>query len=31
MLGGDIKIKTGEGKGTTIILGLPIHSQVEER
>ena len=30
-LGGDIKIKTSEGTGTTIILSLPIHPQVEER
>jgi len=31
MLGGDIKIKTDEGKGTTITLILPIQPQVEER
>ena len=31
MLGGDIRIKTDEGKGTTITLILPIQSQVEER
>ncbi|MFC2072915.1 histidine kinase [Chloroflexota bacterium] len=30
MLGGDIKIKTGEGQGTIIILSFPIQSQVEE-
>jgi len=30
-LGGDIRIKTDEGKGTAIILNLPIPSQVEER
>lgn len=30
MLGGDIRIKTGEGAGTTIILTLPIQPQVEE-
>ncbi len=29
-LGGDIKIKTGEGTGTTIILRFPIQPQVEE-
>ena len=31
MLGGDIRIKTSEGNGTTIILSLPIQSRVEER
>ncbi len=31
MLGGDIKIRTDEGTGTSIILSLPIQSQVEER
>jgi len=31
MLGGDIRIKTGQGTGTTITLSLPIQSQVEER
>jgi len=30
-VGGDIKIKTGEGAGTTIILRLPIQPQIEER
>ena len=30
-LGGDIKIKAGEGAGTTIILRLPIQPQIEER
>ncbi|MFB0559396.1 MAG: histidine kinase [Dehalococcoidales bacterium] len=30
-LGGNIKIKTGEGAGTTIILSLPIQPQVEEK
>jgi len=30
MLGGDIKIKTGEEAGTAIILSLPIQPQVEE-
>jgi len=30
MLGGDIKIKTGEGDGTAIILRLPIQPQIEE-
>jgi len=30
MLGGDIKIKTSEGNGTTITLSLPIQSRVEE-
>jgi two-component system sensor histidine kinase DegS len=30
MLGGDLRIKTGEGTGTTIILSLPIQHQVEE-
>ncbi len=30
-LGGDIKLKTGGGTGTTIILSLPIQPQVEER
>ncbi|MFC1932554.1 histidine kinase, partial [Chloroflexota bacterium] len=30
MLGGDVRIKTGEGKGTTITLNLPIQSQVKE-
>jgi len=29
MLGGNIKIETSEGKGTTIILSLPIQSRVE--
>ncbi len=29
-LGGDIKIKTGEGTGTTIILRFPIQPQIEE-
>ena len=29
-LGGDIKIKTGERTGTTIILSLPIQPQIEE-
>ena len=29
MLGGDIKIKTSEGKGTTITLDLPVQSRVE--
>ncbi|MFC1918645.1 ATP-binding protein [Chloroflexota bacterium] len=31
MLGGDIRIKTSEGKGTTITLSLPIQSPVKER
>ncbi|MFC2066944.1 histidine kinase [Chloroflexota bacterium] len=31
MLGGDIRIMTGEGIGTTIILSLPIQSQEEKR
>ena len=31
MLGGEIKIRTGEGTGTTIILSLPIQPQAEER
>jgi len=31
MLGGDIKIKTDEGKGTTIILSLPSHSSPKRR
>ncbi len=31
MLGGDIRIKTREGKGTTITLSLPIQSPVKER
>jgi len=30
-LGGDIRIKTGEGAGTAIILSLPVQSQMEER
>ncbi|MBA7646421.1 hypothetical protein ES703_54185 [subsurface metagenome] len=30
MLGGDIRIKTGEGDGTAIILSLPIQLQIEE-
>jgi len=30
-LGGNIKIKTGEGIGTTIILRFPIKPQIEER
>lgn len=30
MLGGNIKIKTGEGNGTAIILSLPIQPQIEE-
>jgi len=30
MLRGNIKIKTGEGNGTTIILSLPIQPQIEE-
>jgi len=30
-LGGDIRIKTGEGAGTTIILSLPVQPQMEER
>lgn len=30
MLGGDIKIRTGEGAGTTLILSLPIQPQEEE-
>jgi len=30
-LGGNIKIKTGEGAGTTVTLSLPIQPQVEER
>ena len=30
-LGGDIKIKTGEGAGTTITLRLPIQPQIKER
>jgi two-component system sensor histidine kinase DegS len=29
-LGGDIKIKTGEGAGTTMILRLPVQPQIEE-
>ncbi len=29
-LGGDIKIKTGEGTGTTVILRFPIQPQIEE-
>jgi len=29
-LGGDVKIKTGDGTGTTIILTFPIQSKVEE-
>jgi len=31
ILGGNIKIKTAEGKGTTITLSLPTQPQVEER
>ncbi len=31
MLGGDIRIRTGEGTGTSIIFSFPIQSQVEER
>ncbi len=31
MLGGDIKFKTSEGAGTTIVLTLPIQEPVEER
>jgi len=31
MLGGNIRIKTDEGMGTTITLSLPIQPQVEER
>jgi signal transduction histidine kinase len=30
-LGGDIKIRTGEGVGTAIILMFPIQSRIEER
>jgi len=30
MLRGDIKIKTGEGAGTAVILSLPIQPQIEE-
>jgi len=30
-LGGDIRIKTGKGTGTTIILSLPIQPQIKER
>jgi len=31
MLGGDIRVKTGEGAGTAIILSLPIQPQIEEK
>jgi len=31
MLGGDIKIRTGEGVGTAITLRFPIQPQIEER
>ncbi len=31
MLGGDVRIKTGVGVGTTITLSLPIQLRVEER
>ncbi|MFC1865048.1 sensor histidine kinase, partial [Chloroflexota bacterium] len=31
MLGGDVRIKAGEGMGTAIILSLPIQHQVKER
>ena len=31
MLGGDIRIMTGEGIGTAVILSFPIQSQIEKR
>lgn len=31
MLGGEVKIRTGEGAGTTIILSLPVQPQMEEK
>jgi signal transduction histidine kinase len=31
MLGGDVRIKTSEGSGTSITLSIPIQSQEEEK